>query len=467
MSGPFVFSRRRFLQTAGGFSALSLAASMDKLGLASAAAQAPGYKALVCVFLFGGNDASNMVIPNSNYAQYLASRDIPTGINIPQASLLTINPTNTGGATYGLHPAMPELQALFTAGKCAIVANCGALTAPITRTQYLASKHAGIPVPSQLFSHSDQQRENMTTINSATLTAPTGWAGRLGDKVASMNTAGAPPMSMSFSGAQVFGNGVTVKSISLPSGGAFGFTGDVLTGTPSAQVAARMNARSAIMTLPDANEIVTAAQGSIGFAFNAATVLSPILQGAGGSAITTAFTGLNTGLSNQLKAVAKIIEQHAAIGHQREIFFVSIGGFDTHTGQVAGHNNLFPQVSKAINAFYQATVGLGVASNVTTFTLSDFGRTMKPNSAGTDHGWGSHHFVVGGGVQGKKFYGTYPNVTVAGPDDSGSNGRWIPTTSTDQVGATLAKWFGASAVDVATIFPNLANFTVKDLAFVV
>jgi uncharacterized protein (DUF1501 family) len=467
MSGPFVFSRRRFLQTAGGFSALSLAASMDKLGLASAAAQAPGYKALVCVFLFGGNDASNMVIPNSNYAQYLAARDVPTGINIPQASLLTISPTNTGGATYGLHPAMPELQALFNQGKCAIVANCGALTAPITRAQYLAARHSGIPVPTQLFSHSDQQRENMTTINSATLTAPTGWAGRLGDVVASMNTAGAPPMSMSFSGAQVFGNGVTVKSISLPTAGAFGFTGDVLTGTPSAQVAARMNARSAIMTLPDANEIVTATQGSMGFAFNAATVISPILQGAGGAAITTAFTGLNTGLSNQLKAVAKVIEQHAAIGHQREIFFVSIGGFDTHTGEVAGHNNLFPQVSKAINAFYQATVGLGVASNVTTFTLSDFGRTMKPNSLGTDHGWGGHHFVVGGGVQGNKFYGTYPNVTVAGPDDSGSNGRWIPTTSTDQVGATLAKWFGASAVDVATVFPNLANFTVKDLAFVV
>ena len=467
MSGPFVFSRRKFLQTAGGFSALSLAASMDKLGLASAAAQASGYKALVCVFLFGGNDSSNMVIPNSNYAQYLASRDVPTGINIPQASLLTISPTNTGGQTFGLHPAMPELQALFNQGKAAVIANSGSLTTPITRAQYIASKHSGIPVPDQLFSHSDQQRENMTTINKATLTAPTGWAGRLGDVVASLNSPSSPPMSMSFSGAQVFGNGVTVKSISLPTAGAFGFTGDVLTGTPSAQVAARMNARSAILSLPDANEIVTATQTQIGFAFNASTVLSPILQGTGGSAITTAFTGLNTSLSNQLKAVAKVIEQHAAIGHQREIFFVSIGGFDTHTGEVTGHNSLYPQVSKAINAFYQATVGLGVANSVTTFTLSDFGRTMKPNGGGTDHGWGSHHFVVGGGVVGNKIYGTFPNVTVAGPDDSGSNGRWIPTTSTDQVGATIAKWFGASAVDVAQIFPNLANFTVKDLAFVV
>jgi len=467
MSGPFVFSRRRFLQTAGGFSALSLAASMDRLGLASAAAQAPGYKALVCVFLFGGNDSSNMVIPNSNYAQYLASRDVPTGINIPQASLLGIAPTNTGGATFGLHPTMPELQALFNQGKAAIVANSGTLTAPITRAQYTAAKHGGIPVPDQLFSHSDQQAENMTTINKATLTAPTGWAGRLGDVVNSMNTVGSPPMSMSFSGAQIFGNGVSVKSISLPTAGSFGFTGDTVTGTPSAQTAARMNARSGILNLADANEMVTAAQTSIGFAFNASTVLSPILQGTGGSAITTAFTGLNTGLSNQLKAVAKVIEQHAALGHQREIFFVSIGGFDTHTGEVAGHNSLYPQVSKAINAFYQATVGMGVASNVTTFTLSDFGRTMKPNGGGTDHGWGSHHFVVGGGVVGNKIYGTYPNVTVGGPDDSGSQGRWIPTTSTDQVGATLAKWFGAAPVDVAQIFPNLANFTVKDLAFVV
>ena len=242
----------------------------------------------------------------------------------------------------------------------------------------------------------------MTSIDNATLTAPTGWAGRLGDVVASMNTAGAPPMSMSFSGAQAFGNGVTVRSLSLPTGGSFGFTGDTVIGTPSAQTAARMNARTAILGLPDANQIVGATQSSIGFAFNASTVLSPILQGTGSSAITTPFTGLNTGLSNQLKAVAKVIEQHAAIGHQREIFFVSIGGFDTHTGEVAGHNSLYPQVSKAINAFYQATVGIGVANYVTTFTLSDFGRTMKPNGGGTDHGWGSHHFVVGGGVVGQQ-----------------------------------------------------------------
>ena len=206
-------------------------------------------------------------------------------------------------------------------------------------------------------------------------------------------------------------------------------------------------------------------------ALNSSVLLNPILQGAGSSAITTAFAGVTSGLANQLKAVAKVIEQRATLGHQREIFFVSIGGFDTHTGEIAGHNNLFPQVSKAINAFYLATAGLGLANQVTTFTLSDFGRTMKPNSAGTDHGWGAHHFIVGGdglasgNVAGRNLFGFYPNLALGGPDDSGGQGRWIPTTSMDQYGATLAKWFGASPTDVAQIFPNLSKFASADLGF--
>lgn len=470
MSGPFIYSRRRFLQQAGGFSALALAASMDKLGLSSAAAQAPGYKALVCVFLFGGNDASNMVIPITNYAQYQASRDVPTGINIPQASLLPITPANAGGAVYGLHPAMPELQNLFGVGKCAILCNFGTLVEPITRAQYISANHGGKKVPDNLFSHSDQQQQNMTAISNATLGKVTGWAGRLADTVIGMNAPNATPMSMSFSGSQTFGNGVAVRSLSLPTSGNFGFTGD---GGGAEQIA-RANARAALLTLPDSNQIVQAAQGTMGVALNASQLLNPILQGTGSTNITGPFTGVTSGLANQLKAVAKVIENRVLsnqLGHQREIFFVSIGGFDTHTGEISGHNSLYPQVSKAINAFYLSTALMGVANQVTTFTLSDFGRTMKPNSAGTDHGWGSHGFVVGGdgsptgSVAGGNFVGAYPNLTLAGPDDSGSQGRWIPTTAIDQVGATLAKWFGASPADIAQIFPNLSKFGVSDLGF--
>ena len=467
MSGPFIFSRRKFLQQAGGFSSLALAASMDKLGLASAAAQAPGYKALVCVFMFGGNDSSNMVMPFTNYAQYLTARPVASGINIPQASLLQITPANAAGAVYGLHPAMPELQNLFNTGKAAIVCNMGTLSEPITRADYTKSGHNGKKVPDNLFSHSDQQQQNMTSIDNASLAKVTGWAGRLCDKVVGMNSPNATPMSMSFSGSQTFGNGVTVRSLALPTGGNFGFSGD---GASAVQVA-RASARAALLTLPDSNQIVSAAQQTMQIALNSSVLINPIIQGAGSANITGPFAGINSGLANQLKAVAKVIEQHASLGHAREVFFVSIGGFDTHTGEIAGHNSLYPQVSKAINAFYLATANMGLANQVTTFTLSDFGRTMKPNSAGTDHGWGSHHFVVGGdgsptgSVAGNNFFGFYPNLTMGGPDDSGGQGRWIPTTSVDQFGATLAKWFGASPVDVAQIFPNIGKFATADVGF--
>ena len=470
MSGPFIFSRRRFLQQAGGTSALMLAGSIDKIGLSSAAAAVNDYKALVCVFMFGGNDSSNMVMPNTNYAQYMTARPVASGINIPQNMLLPISPTNTGTFTYGLHPAMPELANLFNVGKCAILCNVGSLSEPITRAQYISSNHGGKKVPDNLFSHSDQQQQFMTAVDNAQLGKITGWGGRLLDAMSSQLPAANTPISMSFSGSQTFGNGVNVRSLSLPTGGNFGFSGD---GASATQVA-RAAARSTLLTLPDSNQIVQAAQSTMGVALSSSQLLNPILQGPGGVAITGAFAGVNSGLANQLKAVAKVIEQRVALGHSpgREVFFVSIGGFDTHTGEINGHNNLYPQVSKAMNAFYLATANMGVANQVTQFTLSDFGRTMKPNSAGTDHGWGSHHFIVGGDgfsagtVDGNKFFGNYPDLTMGGPNDSGNQGRWIPTSSMDQYGATLAKWFGASPVDVAQIFPNIGKFATADLGFI-
>ena len=424
MSGPFIYSRRRFLQQAGAFSALSLAGSMDKLGLSGAAAQAPGYKALVCVFLFGGNDANNMVMPFTDYVQYNTARPPSTGLNIPQlgaGAMLKISPTNTGGKEYGLHPNMPELRLLFQGNPsavppvppaAAVVCNMGPLIDPVTRAQYVASGHDGKKVPLNLFSHSDQQQQFMSSISKSTLGALTGWGGRLADKVVGMNGANATPMSMSFSGLQTFGNGVAVKTLALPSSLAFGFTGD----GGNAQQVARKNARNAIMKTWDANQMIASAQQTMGVAIDSSALINAIsllqtdptkpLYDPKIALINTAFTGVNSSLANQLKAVAKVISQSATLFHQREIFFVSIGGFDTHGNQVSSHATLYPQVSKAINAFYQATVALGIANQVTTFTMSDFSRTMQPNGSGTDHAWATHNFVVGGSVLGNKFYGT-------------------------------------------------------------
>ncbi len=477
MSAPFVYSRRRFLQQAGALSALSLAGGLDKLGLSSAAAQAPGYKALVCVFLFGGNDANNVVLPYTDYIQYNTAR-VGSPIYIPQigaGSMHVIKPINTGGKQYGLHPLLAELELLFNGGQLAVVPNMGPLIEPITRAQYISPGHAGKKVPINLFSHSDQQQQLMSSISQTQLGALTGWGGRLADRVIGLNGAKATPMSMSFSGAQTFGNGVAVRTLALPTNLVFGFAGD----GASAQQVARMTARNTMMKMWDANQMIAAAQQTMGVAIDSSTLINAISQIPAAdpkiTAINNAFAGINSGLASQLKAVAKVISQSSTLSHQREIFFVSIGGFDTHGSQVASHASLLPQLSKAIYAFYQATAALGVANQVTTFTMSDFSRTMKPNGTGTDHAWGTHAFVVGGSVIGTSFYGTpdasgfaYPDLTLGANNDSGGQGRWIPTTSLEQFGATLAKWFGASPVDIAQIFPNLGTYQASlapDLGF--
>jgi uncharacterized protein (DUF1501 family) len=468
MSGPFVFSRRRFLQQSGAFGALALAQSLPSLGLSGAAAQAPAYRALVCVYMFGGNDADNMVMPHTNYAQYAASRNatnapfwvpqnVATGGRQP---MLQITPA--GGTTvYGLHPNMAGLRTLFQGGKMAIVTNVGCLVEPRTRTTY---RNGSKKRPDNLFSHSDQQTQSQTAISQASLTGITGWAGRLGDRCISLNAPNATPMSMSFSGNQPFGSGVLVKTMSLPTAGNFGFAGD--SATPNAQQIARTAARANIIGAIESNAMVGATQGVGKGGLDASAKLNPIIQGTGSGAVTTAFAGLNTGLANQLRAVAKVIEQRTTLGHNaRQVFFVSIGGFDTHSGQNPGHDTLMLQMSQAITAFYNFTVAAGVANNVTTFTLSDFGRTFKSNGAGTDHAWGSHAMVVGGAVNGGRMIGTYPNLTLSGPDDSGAEGRWVPQISIDQYGATLGKWFGASAGDIAQVFPNVSRFPTSDLGF--
>lgn len=477
MSGPTIFSRRKFLQQTGALSALSLAGSLDMLGLSSAAAQAAPYKALVCLFMFGGNDSNSLLIPYSDYASYNAVRPLATGVNVAQSLMTPLSPLNLPGQTWSLHPAFtatngnPTLATLFTQGRLAIVANSGSMVEPLNRTEYRAGSKKR---PDQLFSHSDQQQQGQTCVAQASfLTGPTGWGGRLADRVASMNAPTSTPMAMSFAGSQTFLNGTSVRGLALPTAGNFGFAGDP-TGAPSAAQAARTLARAEAIMAAGSNEMVQAAQASMGGALNASQQLNPIINGTLPSQIQAPFNGLNTGLANQLRAVARVIAQRATLGHSRQIFFVSIGGFDTHTAQnqfqpptpvFQGLAALYQQMGQALAAFYQATVNLGIQNSVTTFTVSDFNRTFRPNGQGTDHAWGGHQLVLGGSVQGQRVYGALPTLALAGPSDTDSLGRWIPTTALDQYGATIAKWFGVPAVDIAQVFPNIGRFATPDLGF--
>ena len=411
MSGPTIFSRRKFLQQSGALSALSLAGSLDMLGLSSAAAQTAPYKALVCLFMFGGNDANSLLIPYSDYASYNAVRPLATGVNVAQSLMTVLSPLNTPGQTYSLHPAFtatngnPTLSTLFNQGRLAVLANNGSLVEPMTRAEYRAGTKKR---PDQLFSHSDQQQQGQTsTAQASFLTGPTGWGGRLADRVVGLNAPTATPMAMSFSGSQTFLNGRSVRGLALPTAGNFGFAGD--SATPNAVQSARALARAEAILAADSNDMVQAAQVGMGGALNASVKINPIINGTLPAQIQAPFNGLNTGLANQLRTVARMIAQRATLGHSRQIFFVSIGGFDTHTGQnqfqppnpvIQGLASLYQQIGYAMSAFYQATVNLGVQNNVTTFTVTDFNRTFRPNGQGTDHAWGGHHLVMGGSVAG-------------------------------------------------------------------
>jgi len=327
---------------------------------------------------------------------------------------------------------------------------------PTTKADYTAGRYR----PSNLFSHSDQQNEWQSAIYDQG--SRTGWGGRLADKMASANSGVDFPVVTSTAGITLFMTGAGKSPLSIPTSGSFGLQGY---NTSNAANTARLLAVQQLLAMDSDNLFVNSASDITGTAIDLSSTVSPIISNAN-SSVAAQFTGQNSSISQQLLAVAKLIEARASIGIKRQIFFVSLGGFDTHTNELNTLDTLLGQLSPALKSFYDATVQLGVANNVTTFTLSDFGRTFKPAAGqGADHAWGNHQFIIGGAVKGGDFYGKYPTLALGGADDVTNEGRWLPTTAVDQYAATLATWFGLAQSDLATVLPTVSKFPTSNLGF--
>ncbi len=444
-------SRRTFLRlsTGGAISAAGLA----RFGLMNAyAQQATDYKALVCIFLFGGNDGHNTVVPQVS-SEYNAYKSIRGSLALPGTDAKLLAVTAKDGTPYALSDGLAGIHPLWAQQKLAVVANVGNLVQPTTRTQYLSN---AVALPSNLFSHSDQVLQMQTATPSGS--GGTGWAGRVADSVTALNGAATFPVSISMSGPQLFCAGNAVQSASFIPG--FDMEPYGMTMWPSSAATARLQGLQEVISMDSGLAVVQAANK----ARQDAMALSAMLKSATtGSPLATVFPG--TQLGNQLKEVAKVIGLRTQTGLKRQVFFCSLGGFDTHGSQSWQHWDLLKQLGAAMNAFYMATQELGVVGQVTTFTESEFGRTLQPSGQGTDHGWGSHYLVMGGGVQGGDLYGQFPVMALGGPNDTGSRGALLPSTSLDQYGATMARWFGLDDAALDLVFPNLKNFQTRNLGF--
>ena len=447
--GEAACTRRSLLQGAGAAGLTAFLGSLAGVGLSAVdamsadAATAGSYRALVCVFLFGGNDGFNSLVPTdaAGYAAYAQARD---NLAVGRGSLLPLNAPHA--PELGLHPSLAPLAPLFHRGRLGFVANVGPLLAPTTKADFTARRN----LPSALFSHSDQQAEWMVGSSAG---VASGWAGRLADL---FTPAGAHGLSMNISlaGMNIFETGRTVVPYSVGRYG--GVTFDVLNNPARAALVADNWAQAANGADPF--------QAYLGQRYGEARAVSDHLSAVMKATPAVATKFPSSQLGTQLATVAQMIRARTALGAGRQIFFVSMGGFDTHTGQDAIQPRLFSDLAASLAAFHAATVEIGVDRSVTTFTHSDFGRTLTSNGAGSDHGWGSHHMVLGGAVHGGRIFGTVPELALGTPLDVGS-GRLIPTTSVDSYAATLAHWFGARPSDVRTLFPRLGRFERSDLGF--
>ncbi len=511
---PYI-SRRNFLQRFGilALSGSVLAKTIRELRLLNTAmAQTPvtgDYKALICVFLNGGNDANNMIIPtlSSEWANYAAIRSPVLAIPNSDggaATALALSTRNgqpgfpaSDGRTYGFHPAMPELRNLYELGVVAPVFNVGTLSFPLTKAQYSAGS---VPRPPQLFSHSDQQTQWQTSLPDQPYTS--GWGGRLADLFTApvdINAGGQVSMAVTLAGSNIFevGNVNAAPQYAITTSGAVTLSGMTPAGTSTLQ--------SFLATNKGSTDLQTNAYAQVlDHAINEANILTTALNGNASATWLSRFntivttpnggaTNGNSSLMRQMRMVARLIHlgsksvASGGLGMRRQIFFIQVGGYDTHTGQtnnagatttdnakviLGSHANLMAELSQTLNALYQAMNDIGTPAGmsvplkdcVTAFTASDFSRTFPANGFGSDHGWGGHQLVMGGAVRGRATYGKFPTLAVNGPDDT-NTGRWIPTTAVDQYAATIATWFGVDSSQLDTVFPNLGRFSSSNLGF--
>ena len=454
-------NRREFLRTSGAAAATAAFAHYPGMAFSQGmGVSAPfgDYKALVCLFMFGGNDAYNMLVPRSNaeYNAYAASRQ---NLALQQGDLLAINPLTPDGAQYGLHPSMAGMQTLFEQGRAAFVANMGPLVEPTTKDQYF---NQSVSLPPQLFSHNDQQ-DQWHSLKGTTV-SNTGWAGRIADLIR-VNVANQQlATNVSLFGSSLFQSADNTVAYVMGNSGPVPFTGFSNSGDPNDLFYQQRLAFERVLNA----QYDTVYERGFAEVQRRAVETIDLVQGAlddpNRQQVTTVFP--QSQLGNQLRTVAEMIAARDTLQMERQIFFIATGGFDTHDDQVQLQPGLLGGISDAIAAFYDATIELGVSDAVTTFSMSDFGRTLTSNGDGSDHGWGGHSFVVGDAVAGRDIYGIYPDLSLGSLDDVGG-GRMIPTTSADQYAATLSRWFGVEETDIPAVAPNIGNFIQQDLGFFV
>ena len=454
--------RRQFLIRSAATGGLTAGALGGLGGLATPAlaqmTPPTDYRALVCLFLFGGNDSFNMLVPRSaaEYAAYARSRQ---NLAIAQSSLLPILPLTSDGAQYGLHPRMPEMARLFDAGRLALVANTGPLIRPVTKAEILGG---GAQLPPQLFSHNDQQDQWHSLRGKQILRS--GWGGRVADVLNSQTGSQQLSLNVSLAGQTYFQAGDVATPYVMGATGANTFAG--FSTTPGTTTLAR---RTAFEAIANASYNTIYERGFAAVQKRAVQFADRVNGALGASRSFTSLPDSGVQLSplaTQLRTVAKMISVKDRLTMSRQIFFVSTGGFDSHDDLLQDQPGLLGNISASVKSFYDALTEMGMENSVTLFTHSDFGRTLTSNGDGSDHAWGGVQLAVGGAVRGQNIYGRYPVLTINGPDDV-SGGRMIPTTSADQYAATLARWFGVSDTNLPLVAPSIGNFTQRDLGFMV